>query len=59
MGAKPLWIRFDKVDGVIKIYAGTRYLELFGSRIYNAIYDRIHYLISLKSEITDSINHKY
>ena len=35
MGAKPLGIRFDKVDGVIRIYDGTRYLELFGSRIYN------------------------
>ena len=48
MGAKPLCIRFDKVDGMIKIYDGTRYLELFGPRIYNAIYDRIKYLISEK-----------
>ena len=48
MGANPLRIRFDKVDGVIKIYDGTRYLELFSSRIYNAIYDRINNLISEK-----------
>ena len=27
MGAKPLRIRFDKADGVIKIYIGTRYLN--------------------------------
>ena len=31
MGEKPLRIiRFDKVDGFIKIYDGTRYLVLFG-----------------------------
>ena len=36
MSAKTL--RINKVDGVIKNYAGTEYLELFGSRISNAIY---------------------
>ena len=41
MGAKPLRVRFDKVDGIIEIYNGTRYLELFGPRIYNAIYNKI------------------
>ena len=30
IGAKPLRIRFDKVDGFIRIYDGTRYLVLFG-----------------------------
>ena len=48
MGAKPLHIRFDKVNRIIKIYDGIRYLEIFGPRIYNAIYDRINYLISKK-----------
>ena len=28
MGAKPLCIRLDKIDGFIKIYDGTRYLVL-------------------------------
>ena len=28
MDAKPLRIRFDKVNGLIKIYKGIRYLEL-------------------------------
>ena len=28
---KPLRIRFDKIDGFIRIYDGTRYLTLFGS----------------------------
>ena len=39
VGAKPFRIMFDKVDGIIKIYDGTRYLELFGSRKYNTIYE--------------------
>ena len=29
MGAKPLCIRFDKIDGFIRVYDGTRYLVLF------------------------------
>ena len=55
MDAKPLRNRFDKVDELIKIYNGIRYLELshsyngvyygINSRIYNAIFDRINYLI--------------
>ena len=59
MGAKPLRIRFDKVDGVIKIYDGIIYLELFGTGIYNAIYDRISYLISEKSDAKYIINHNF
>ena len=51
-GSKPLRIRFDKIDGIIRIHDGTRYLTLFGNKKYDAIYDRIRYLISLKSSIT-------
>ena len=51
IGAKPLRIRFDKIDGLIRIYDGTRYLRLFGSGKYDAIYNRTRYLISLKSGI--------
>ena len=29
IGAKPLRIRFNKVDGLIRVYDGTRYLVLF------------------------------
>ena len=39
MGAKPLRIRFDKIDGFIKIYDGTRYLVLFGPDRYDEIFD--------------------
>ena len=52
IGWKPLRNRFDKINGFIRIYDGTRYLTLFGSEKYHAIYDKIRYLISLKSNIT-------
>ena len=35
---KHLYIRFDKIDGFIRIYDGTRYLVLFGPGKYDAIY---------------------
>ena len=59
MGSKPLCIRFHEIDGFIKIYDGIRYLLLFGSKLHNAISNRIRYLISKKSGITDSINHNF
>ena len=49
---KPLHIRFDKVDGFIWIYDGTIQLTLFGSEKYDTIYNRIRYVVSLKSGIT-------
>ena len=52
IGPIPLHIRFDKIYGFIEIYDGTKFLTLFGSVNYYAIYDRIRYLISLKSDIT-------
>ena len=50
---KPLRITFNKIDGFIKVYDGTKYLVLFGNEKYYYIYNRIRYLISLKSDITD------
>ena len=32
IGPKPLHIRFDKIDGFIRVYDGTRYLVLFGGK---------------------------
>ena len=49
---KLLRIRFGKIDGFIRTYDETRYLTLFDSEKYDATYDRIRYLISLKSVIT-------
>ena len=56
---KPLHIRFFKIYGFIIIYDGTRYLTLFGSEKYYAIYDRIRYLLSLKSGITYVYSHYF
>ena len=49
--SKPLRIRFNKIDG-------TRYLILFGSEKY-AIYNRIRYLISLRSGVTYIFYHYF
>ena len=58
--SKPLRIRFDKIDGFIRIYDGTRYLTLFGSEKYEPIYNRIRYLISQKkSGITYIFSHYF
>ena len=59
MNEKLLRIRFNKVNGFINIYDGTRYLVLFGPKWYGAIYYRIRYLITDKSNITDSIDHNF
>ena len=44
IGAKPLCIRFDKIDGFIGVYDGTRYLVLFVTEKYDTLYNRIRYL---------------
>ena len=45
-------IRFDKMDGLIRISDGTIYLVLFGSKKYDYMYNRNRYLISAKSGVT-------
>ena len=50
--SEPLRIRFYKIDGFIRVYDGTRYLVLFESEKYDSIYNKIRYLISVKSGIT-------
>ena len=59
MGAKALHISFNKIDGFTEICDGIRYLEIFGYGLYDEIYNRIRYLISEKSGITDSINYNF
>ena len=51
-------IRYNKIDGFIKIYNKIRYLVLFDEWC-DKICDRIKYLIGKKSDITDSINHNF
>ena len=58
-GSKPLRIRFDEVDGFIKIYDGVIFLVLCDSGKHDAIYNRIRYLISRKSGITYVFSHNY
>ena len=55
MGAKPLRICFDKIDGFITIYDGTRYLVLSGGEKHGFIYNRIRCLIGVKNGITKLI----
>ena len=49
IGSKSLRNRFDKKDGFIKVYDGSKYLVLLGPEKYDAIYNRTRCLINLKS----------
>ena len=59
MGLIPLRIRFEKIDGFIKIYDGIRYLVILDRNWLDKICDSIKYLISEKGGITDIINHNF
>ena len=59
MGAPPLRIRFNKINGFIKIFDGTKYLVLISPERYVAVYDRTRYLISEKNGITYNISHNF
>ena len=56
---KPLCIRFDKVDGFIRVYDETRYLVYFGPEKQDPIYNKIRYLIIQKNDVTYVISHNY
>ena len=49
---KYFFVRFDKVDGFIRVYDGTRYLVLLDPEKYEVFYNGIICLISQKSVIT-------
>ena len=58
MGEIPLRIWFNKVDGFVKVFVWTRYLVLFALKIFDAIYDKIRYLISIDHIVlTNTILH--
>ena len=59
IGSKTLCISFDKIDGVIKVYDGIKYLVLFGLEKYDAIYNRIWYLISQGSGYKHVFSHSF
>ena len=47
IGSKPLRIRLDRIGRFIRIYDETKYLVLLGPEKYDAIYNRIRYLITI------------
>ena len=51
--------RFNEIDAFIKIHDGIKYLVLLGHNWYDKVWDRIKYLISEKSGVTDSINYNF
>ena len=55
IGAKPLRIRFDKVDGFIRVYDGTRYLD----QKHDFINIKIRYFTGIKGRITYVFPHNY
>ena len=57
--AEPLRIRFNKIVGCIKTHNGIRCLVLFDYEWFDQICDRIKYVITEKSGITDSISHNF
>ena len=55
-GPKTLHIRFDKIDGFIIIIDGKiKHLSLFDYGLFNNICDKVKYLMTKKSGITNSI----
>ena len=59
MGSIPLRIGFDKIDELINIYDGIRYLVILNLSRFDEICDSIKYPISKKSDITNSFNHNF
>ena len=55
--SKPLRITFNKINGFIKIYDGTKYLTLLGSQKYDTMI--IKYRRSLKSGIAYILYHYF
>ena len=50
---------FDKLDGIIRDYDGTKYLVLFSTEKYDVTFDWNEYLIGLKSRIKYVFSHNY
>ena len=59
LGSKPWRIRFDNIDGFIRVYDETRYLVLFAAEKYYSIDNKIRNLIGVKSGLTYVFSHNY
>ena len=51
IGPKQLRIRFDRIDGFIRVYNGTRHLVLFGPEKYDAIYILHKFFLVIMQEL--------
>ena len=59
-GPKSLRIRFDKIDGfIISLDGEIKHLILFDYRLFNQIFNKVKYLITRKSGITNSITYNF
>ena len=59
-GPKPLYIRFNKIDGfIISLDDKCKHLIFFDYGLFNKICDKIKYLIIKRSGITNSMNHNF
>ena len=56
-GPKPLHVRLNKINGFMVCGSEFRCLVLFNHGLFDKICDKIKYLISGKSGITERINH--
>ena len=59
INAKPMSIRFDKVNEFIRVYDGTTYSTLFELINYRAAFSKIRYFTGVKSGITLLTFHNY
>ena len=57
--AKPLRIRYDEINGFIKIQDRIKYLIFLYQDWFHEIGNRIKYHMNIKNGITDSINHNF
>ena len=60
MGDKPFHIKFDKINGFIRVYDEGKWLVFFGAEKYHSIYNRIRYVIAVKGDVTYAFfSHNY
>ena len=59
IGAKPSNVRFNNIDGFVRIYDGNRYLILFWGEKKVFIYNKIRYLVEVKSGVAYVISQNY
>ena len=59
ISVKALSVVFDKVYRFITDYDGNKYLVLFRTEKHNVIFDRIGYVIGMKSGATYVFSHNY